>query len=129
MSKIKLKNRRINKIVTFGCYIKTHIQSGNQEYKKIKIGIMKEPYNAPDGLPMQNSEFKFEYVGEWDREKYVNYEEQEEIKAVEPPMIEEVKQEPIIEDTKDEIEDIFIPDETPKKTTKRTRRSRKPKTE
>ncbi len=125
MSQLKLRNKRINKVFTFGCYIKTHITSGNQEYKKIKTGIMQVP-NNPTGIPMKSSEYTFEYIGEWIDGKYQNF-ELEEVQAVEPPKLQHPKKEveaPKLEELPQDESGIFIPEEAPKK---KATRGRKPK--
>lgn len=104
----RLKKRKVRKQVRYSCYKRINKISGIWEY--IRVNSMRfncKSNNYKGTLPLQTRNYIFEYIGEWDKSKYSNIED--EIEAVQPPSIE-------------------IPDELPAKP-KTTRRTRKKKAE
>ena len=110
----RLRKRSVRKQTRFSCYKRIHIPSGMWEY--IRVNSMRfscKSNNFTGTVPLNpiTKKYRFEYMGPWDKAKYSNVEE--EIEAVEPPMIEQ------------EQEEILIPDSIKPKTTRRTRTKKK----
>lgn len=109
----RLRKRNVRKQTRYSCYKRIHIPSGFWEY--IKVNSMRfycksNNYKGAQPLNPISKKYRFEYVGAWEDGKYSNLDD--EIQAVEPPTIENAKDE------------IVIPDVIKPKTT-RTRRKKK----
>jgi len=110
----RLRKRSVKRQVKDSCYRRIHIPSGMWEFIKVnamRFNCKSNGYKGQQDLNPVTAKYRFEYVGEWDKAKYSNVED--EIEAVEPPKIEKKS---------DQIE---IPEMIEKpKTTRRTRKKK-----